>query len=481
LTRPRIEVCTDEQLKRVITHLWDNRLDFAKEIIGMKPTSQQIEVLNAMDEHDDVVHKAGHGIGKSAISAALILHYMSCRHEARVVCTAPSKHQLNDVLWSELSKWHRSMKVSDVGKMFADMFIWQKEKFFHRDFPATWFAATRTATKDNPEGIQGFHAEYVLKIFDEASAVPEAIYDVLEGATGTQETKKYMPGNPTRLDGTFYKAFNDKNLSNFYFKISSSCIDSPIAPKDYAVKMAAKYGVDSNIYRIRVLGEFPKQDGDSFIPFDLVQSALVREGVTEDLSYPLVLGVDVARFGDDDTVILPRRGNRTYEYKILRHKNTMETVGEVARMANKLKANMIFVDVIGVGAGVYDRLNQLGYPVTPVNAAESPATQPELYRKQRDELWGKCRDWLETKCVRLWDNEKGDLAGELTTPKYSIPNGKIVIESKDEMKKRGVASPNIADALNLTFALPSSEVGAIDIVGFDNVQSEQPFDSEAGY
>jgi phage terminase large subunit len=479
LSRPKIEVCSSEQLKRVITHLWDNRLDFAKEIIGMKPTDQQAEALIALDSHDEVAHKAGHGIGKSSVSAALILHYMSCRPFPKIPCTAPSRHQLHDVLWSELSKWHRSMKASDVGKMFSDMCVWQKEKFFHRDHPEEWFAAARTATKENPEALQGFHADYILKITDEASAIPEDVFDVLEGAHGMQETKLYMPGNPTRLEGTFYNAFHKSK--DFYYRISSSTLDSPIVPANYAKKMAAKYGTDSNIYRIRVLGEFPKQDGDSYIPFDLVQSALVREGIEDDLSYPLVLGVDVARFGDDDTVILPRRGNKTYEYKILRHKDTMATVGEVARMANRLKANMIFVDVIGVGAGVYDRLNQLGYPVTPVNASESPATKPEVFRKQRDELWGLCLDWLETKCVRLWDNDEGDLAGELTTPKYSESNGKIIIESKQEMKKRGVASPNIADALNLTFALPSSEIMPIDTMGIDSVQSEQPFDSEAGY
>jgi len=434
-------------LKDTISNLWDNRVDFVKYIIGVTPTDQQGDALRALDKHEAVTIASGHGCGKSAVESWAVLHYMCCRPFPKVPCTAPTKHQLYDILWAELSKWHRKMSPA-----FRDQFQWTKEKFFHKAHPEEWFAVARTATKENPEALQGFHADYVFAVVDEASGVPESTFEVLEGAHGTVETKMLLCGNPTRREGTFFESHH--KLQHLYKKLKWSCLDSPIVAERYVERIEKKYGKESNIYRVRVLGEFPLHSDDTFIPYELVEAALMRDIPPQD-DYPLVFGVDVARYGDDSTVIARRRGDEFKQYDVLRNKSTMEVAGYVARCANKENPKHIFIDVIGIGAGVYDRLYELGYPVIPVNVAESPAINGQEYRRLRDELWGLMREWLEMRRGKLWDNEDNDLLGELTTPTFKIlSDGKIAIEKKEDMKKRGLPSPNIADAHILTFAQP---------------------------
>jgi hypothetical protein len=411
----------------------------------------------------------------STVMAWAAWHYLCCRPHCRVPCTAPTKHQLYDILWSEMMKWHRKMNP-----IFRDQFETTKERIEHVDDPTGWYAVARTATKENPDALQGFHAEYVLRIIEEASGVPDESYEVLLGAHGMKETKELMGGNPTRIEGSFFRSHNqDKEL---YKALGWSCLDSPICPPTFPTRIERKYGKDSNIYRVRVLGLFPERDGDTFIPYDLAATALDRD-ILPQTGFDYVLGVDVARFGDDKTVIATRRGDEFLPYHEFSKKDTMETSGYVAKMANELKPRAIFVDVIGVGAGVYDRLKELGYPVIAVNVSEAPATNPQQYRRLRDELWGNFRDWLELRRGKLWDNDLNDLVGQLTTPKYSLTSdGKIIVESKDDMKKRGHESPNVADAHIMTFLQPTYSYAKEDPDNMEqDEQEERPFDPEAGY
>ena len=237
---------------------------------------------------------------------------------------------------------------------------------------------------------------------------------------------------------------------------------------------------------MRVLGEFPFKDGDSFIPYDLANDALNRE-VPPQTDYKKVFGCDIARYGDDATVIAIRQGDMFKPYHVLRNKSTMEVAGYIIRLAREEKPEAIFIDVIGLGAGVYDRVKEVGLSfceIIPVNVAEAPAYDALNYRRLRDELWGNIRTWLEMRRGRLWDNEDNDLIGELTSLRYKITSdGKIVIESKDDARRRGVASPNIADAHNMTFAQPI----ASDFRSNEEIQDDDqgtgyaPFDPEVGY
>jgi len=468
----------DRILQKTVKELFDDRVGFVKHILKVTPTDQQVEGLVALDQHDHVSIRSGHGPGKSATQSWNILHYMSTRPFPKIPCTAPSRHQLHDILWAELSKWHRQMR-----EPFKSWFAWTKEKFFHKNHPEEWFAVARTSTKENPEALQGFHANYILRILDEASGIPEAIFEVADGAHGMIETKEFMCANPTRLEGTFFRSHHQDRRD--YKTLAWSCLDSPIVPAKYVPRMASKYGEDSNIYQVRVLGQFPKRDSDAFIPYDLVEAALARE-IQPQNELPVVFGVDVARFGDDATCISVRQGDNFLPYHVLRQKDTMEVVRYVAMLARKMKPAQIFVDVIGIGAGVFDRLLELRFPVTPVCVSESPALEPKHYKKLRDELWGECRTWLEMRRGKLWDNSENDLLGQLTTPKYKVDHsGKIVLESKDDMKKRGLQSPDVADAMILTFAQPMSDYTRVDShfdeIGHRESTGYQPMDPEAGY
>jgi hypothetical protein len=366
---------------------------------------------------------------------------------------------------------------------FRNQFQWTKEKFFHKAHPEEWFAAARTATKENPEALQGFHADYVLILIDEASGVPNSTFEVLDGAHGMIETKLLMGGNPTRRDGAFFDSHH--KLKDLYRRLIWSCLNSSIVPEKFPIKIEKKFGKNSNIYRVRVLGLFPLHSDDVFIPYELAEAALMRD-VPPQIDHPLIFGVDVARFGDDSTVIARRRGDEFLKYDILRNKSTMEVAGYVAKCANAEKPRHIFIDVIGLGAGVYDRLYELNYPAIPVNVSESPAINGQEYKRLRDELWGQMRSWLETRRGKLWDNEDGDLIGELTTPTFKFTsNGLYLIESKESMKKRGFQSPNVADAHIMTFAQPTA---AYQIPGeddyweqFDPREEYRPLDPWAGY
>lgn len=457
--------------------LWDDRVTFAKEIMGFTPSPQQGDGLKALDNHDYVSIASGHGCGKSAVEVVTINHYMTCRPFPKIGCTAPSKHQMYDVLWAELSKWHRKMNPA-----FSHMFEWTKERYFHKAYPEEWFASARTASKENPEALQGLHAEYVLVVVDEASGVHDVVFEYMEGATGQKETKQLLCANPTRLEGMFFDTHH--KMKQFYKRLTWSCVDSPIVPPRYIERMKKKWGETSNIYLVRVLGKFPKRADDVFIPYDLAEAALIRE-IPPQGNYKKVFGVDVARYGDDETVIAIRQGDSFLPYHRLRNKSTMEIVGYLVNLARKENPDHIFIDAIGIGAGVFDRLEEFGkWPVSGVNVSESPCLNDKDYLRLRDELWGNMRTWLEARRGKLWDNEDGDLLGELTTPKFKFNSkGQIIIESKDDMKKRGHPSPNIADAHIMTFAQPVAEYTKEedDEVEDHDDQGYKPLDSWAGY
>lgn len=479
----------ENDFKNAIKPYWNNRVLFDRKVIGSTTCDpQQDELLRALDTADNVVVKAGHGTGKTSGIAKIILHYICTRPMCKIPCTAPTKHQLFDVLWPELNKWYNIMKKTETGMLFARNLVWNKESFVNMLSPAEWFAVPRTASKERSEGLQGFHADYILKIIDEASGVADEVAEVLEGAYGTYETKSIWTANPTRLDGFFARSFLDSKELGFFKHLTMDCERSTLAPKRYIDRMAAKYGRNSNIFKIRVKGEFPDEAGDSYIPLAWAESAYMRD-IPILPNFKRVLGVDVARNAGtgDRTCIADRQGDYFHPYHVMRTNDTMKVANYVANYANKVKAEAIFVDVIGYGAGVHDRLKELGFNTIGVNVAETKSMEfPERYSKLRDELWGKMRDWLEVGRGRIWDNEDKDLIGELSLPRMEIVNGKVKIESKDDMKKRcpGVGSPDIADAHNITFASPMSDYNT-DLTdqsddGY-NQDEWQTLDDKAGY
>lgn len=420
---------------------------FAMEALGAEPTEQQWEASKAIVERRRVSIRSGHGTGKSAFMAWCVLWFQSCYFPCKVPCTAPTAHQLNDVLWAEIAKWHR--KLRDRYPELGNEFDWTSERFVLRTHPSESFAVARTARPENPEALQGFHSENILFLIDEASGVPEQVFQVAEGALSTSGAFVVMAANPTREDGYFYESHHKMRSS--WSALHWNGEDSPMVSKDYIDGMRRKYGVDSAIYQVRVAGNFAAAV-DGIIPLSWCEAAKERN-VLPFVSAPVIWGLDVARFGDDSTALAKRKGNIQFEpTREWWGKDTMQTVGLIKQEYDRTddKPDSINVDVIGIGAGVVDRGREIGLPMVGINVAES-ASADDRYNRLRDEIWFKGREWLEARDCKLCDDDA--LIGELTTARYQVlSSGKIKVEGKDEMKRRGVASPNRADAWLLTFA-----------------------------
>lgn len=417
---------------------------FAADVLGADPTTQQWEGSRALAKRRRVSIRSGHGTGKSAMTSWAILWGLVCFPDIKIPCTAPTAHQLDDVLWAELGMWHRRLP----DELRSEIEI-TSERAFRRDRAESAFAVPRTARPERPEALQGFHAPTLLFLIDEASGIPDQIFEVAEGALTTPGAYVLMVGNPTRNAGYFYDSHHSRRAS--WAALQWDGRESPLVSQEYVESMAERYGEESAIYRIRVAGEFAGSP-DGVIPLDLIESAVARDVVT---TGSMRWGLDVARFGSDRTALAKRRGNTLVEpVKTWTGRDTMQTVGmlqiEYDETPDVDKPEAICIDVIGLGAGVYDRAKEIGLPVIGVNVSQSPSVRQQ-YNRLRDELWFEAREWFARRDCKIVADE--DLMAELTLPNYKVlSSGKKQVDSKDEIKKNGISSPDLADAFCLTFA-----------------------------
>ena len=421
---------------------------FVQEVLGVDPDPWQAEFLQAIAEgHRKVTAKSGHGVGKSTGSSWAMLWYFFTRAPVKVVVTAPTSAQLFDAMFAELKRWIQAMP-----EPLQELVTVKSDRVVFNAAPDEMFISARTSRAETPEALQGIHSEHVMLVADEASGVPEAVFEAAAGSMSGHSAVTLLLGNPTRSSGYFYDTHN--RLRDEWKCFTVNCTDSPRVSDEYVQEMASRYGEDSNAFRIRVLGEFPRADDDTIIPMELLESARSRDVEISETA-DLVWGLDVARFGDDSSALCKRKGNVVTEpVRIWRNLDLMQLTGAVVAEFNNLPVSErpveILVDSIGLGAGVVDRLIELSLPARGVNVSESPS-MGETYRNLRAELWGKTKTWLEHRDCRLPNDEK--LINELATVRYKFTsNGKLQVESKDEIKKRGLKSPDLADSLVLTFA-----------------------------
>lgn len=413
------------------------------------PDSWQRELLSAVRE-DIAAGKAplrfavasGHGVGKTALSAWLVLWFLATRDHPQVVVTANTAAQLRNKTWRELAKWHRLSRVNH-------WFDWTATRFAFRQHPETWFAAAVPWSRDRPESFAGTHERHVCIIFDEASAIAEDIWEVTEGAMVTDGAMWFAFGNPTRATGRFRDCFR-----RFRHRWRNFAVDSRNARAANQAQIASwieDYGEDSDFVRVRVKGVFPRAGFTQFIPEGLIAEAQAREAPA-DPAAPMVMGVDVARFGDDASVILARKGRAVVHLAHYRGLDTMRLAGLVAEAVNRFDPAALLVDGAGVGAGVVDRLRALGFRVVDVNAGARPR-DPARFVNLRAEMWSSVRDWLKSGGALPTDART--LAEDLGAPEYDFDDrGRLRLESKDAMKARGLPSPDFGDALAMTFAEP---------------------------
>ena len=423
---------------------------FVKNVLGATPQPWQEDFLRAVARGERRISvRAGHGVGKSTVCSWALIWHMVTRFPQKSVVTAPTSAQLFDALYSETKAW-----INKLPPALKELFEVFSDRIVLKDSPESSFISARTSSAERPEALAGIHSEHVLLVIDEASAVHEAVFEAAAGSMSGHAATTIMISNPTRNSGLFYKTHHV--LASDWFRMHVSCLNSPLVSSDFVRQIKATYGEDSNAYRIRVLGEFALADDDTLIPADLVDSAIDRDIVTPE-DEEIVYGVDVARYGTDRTALCKRRGNVVLEIKSWGGLDLMQTVGTVVNEAKLDNPTEICVDTIGLGSGVADRLREMGYNVVDVNVAESSAMNPNA-NKLRDDLWMSVKDWLGTRAVKLPKDES--LRQELVAPRYTFTSlGKIVVESKDSMRRRGMRSPDLADALCLTFAGQAAQVG----------------------
>jgi phage terminase large subunit len=442
---------------------------FVREVFGVDPYQDQIDLLEAYRRGDRRISKrSGHGVGKTTGLAWIIVHHALFRFPQKTVCTAPTSKQLFDALYAETVTWFRKLPVYAL-----ELFDIKSESIELKSAPTESFISFRTSSADKPEALAGVHSEYVLLVIDEASGVPEAIFETSIGSMSGHNAVTILCGNPVRLSGLFYDTHNKPEVMLKWTRFHTSCEGHPNISLDFIEDVKARYGELSNAYRVRVLGEFPMVDDDTVIPWYLIEAALNREDIMAK-RIRSIWGVDVARKGRDACALAKRRGNVLEEpVRHWRNPDLMASVGKVKAEWDKtplsLRPEFIFVDAIGLGAGVADRLREMGLPAVAINVAEAAALG-EKYVNLRTELWFKGREWLERKDCMLngagwrlegkdtwveaadadWKDE--ELAKELSWPTFDYrSNGKMIVEGKKEMMKRlDKPSPNRADAFLLT-------------------------------
>lgn len=459
-----------EELMDALEVYYDDPAAFLEDLLGMKCDDWQDEVAADVAAYPKVAVKSGQGVGKTALEAGLIIWFLICRPYSKIIATAPTMQQLYNVLWAEIKKWLDS-------SLIQELLVWTKTKVYVEGDSERWFAIAKTATK--PESMQGFHEDHMLIVVDEASGVTDPIMEALLGTLTGWDNKLLLMGNPNRIEGVFYDAFNKDRDKYRTHTVSSR--NSGRTSKDTIAMLESKYGKDSDVCRVRIDGQFPKGALDSFISLETVELACSKENRINqsdiESAKMLHIGVDVARFGDDKTVITPRISAKVYEFRKYSKKDTMETAGNVIRCCKDYMARfqhirkcMIKVDDSGVGGGVTDRLKEvireekLPYTVIPVNNGDS-ATDG-YYFNLGSQIWGNIKELLESNFsnnlqgkpdVQIELPHDEEMIKQLSVRKYHMTSkGKIQLESKEEMKKRGLKSPDTADSLTLALYEPNT-------------------------
>jgi hypothetical protein len=393
---------------------------------------------------------SGHGIGKSVLVAFLVNWILSTRPHSQGTVTANTFQQLSTRTWATLETWTKRCATGEWFEVTG-------QRMYHKQFKESWFCSAQSCKEDNSEAFAGQHAATSTSfyVFDEASAVPDKIHEVAEGGLTDGEPMFFMFGNPTRNRGAFHKATFGLDRKRWIARTidSRTC---KFSNKELIAEWVSDKGEDSDFVRVRVKGLPPTVDDSQFIDFARIVAAQNRQVFVLDTD-PLIAGVDLAWGGDDENVIRFRRGRDARSIPPIRipGEKTRDADVMTVKLADLLadgvdsrKITTMFLDSAGISGAIAPRLRDLGFRnVIEVNfGADSPS---DKYFNKRAYMWGKLKDWLLTGSI----DSDPRLECDLTGPGYELDNRtRIKLESKLDMKKRGLDSPDDADALALTFA-----------------------------
>jgi len=442
---------------------------FYDDVLGCTYWEKQKAITEALFKHQRVTVKSCNGSGKSYIAARAALAFLFAYPDSVVITTAPTWRQVEDIIWRELRTAYQAAKVPLGGTLLKTRF----------EIDNKWYA--KGMSSDQPDNFQGYHAPYILFIIDEPTGIPRDSFDAIDGNLSSENVRELLIGNPTRGDGFFYDSFK----SQFFHKITISAFDTPnfttnniksiadlrkfktaedfqklkilyphlITPR-WAWEKLHDWGEDSPVFQARIGAQFPEEGEDTLIGLHLVEQAVEKQFTEEDKKFwPTcnVIGIDVARFGSDQTVFTVMDNLDMIDLDWHSGKDTMKTCGKAVNLFKEYgfskEHDLFVVDDTGLGGGVTDRLVELGYTVIPVNFGAASEDTEEFANLKAEIFWCLRRVFKDGD-ISIQD--KGKLVGQIPTIRYDFTSsGKISIIKKKDMKKAGLTSPDFADSLAL--------------------------------
>ena len=450
---PRTGSLSVDEFKAWGTKYRQNLLGFIQDTWNAVPDRWQADLARKFQtgQHRRMAIASGHGVGKTCFDAWVAIWFLLTRFPCKIPITAPSQGTLQDGLFAEIKLW-----IGKMPRALRDLVEVTSDRVVLKAAPERAFLTVRTARADKPDALQGIHADYVLMIVDEPTGVADAIFESAQGSLAGPARYMLMTGNPVYASGYFYESITT-NKDTTWDVTTVSCYDAQRVPPEYIEEMAALYGEESNVFRVRVLGLPPKGDDDTIIPLHLIQAAFERD-IAPSAAAPIEWGLDVARLGANQAALVRRQGPRLLGPPT-RYTNSdlMQLTGRVAAEYQGLPPDSqpaaIYVDAIGMGAGVVDRLRELGLPVIGINVSESQALNPTHFNL-KSELWWRARAWFAGLMCQM--DPEDNLVKALSVVRIDHHStGKLLVESKDKLARRlksRLPAMDAADAFVLTFA-----------------------------
>jgi len=453
-TNPRI---AEAELKQLIDAYRENIDIFSEDVFSSRLRPIQIEFANAFRDNKRITFRGGTGFGKTHVLAILVWWSLICYDQVQVTIVGPSEDQVTNGVWKELRSLYDRMHPA-----FKGAYEITATRASRLSSPNDCFAGYRLAPRDNPAVLRGIHKTNNFCFVDEASNVGDEAFDMLQGILDDPNPKLCLISNPARTDGYFWRTFNDDKISPLWKQVHGRAFDNPSFTEErHQEKIAEFGGTESRLYKIMVLGEFPESNADGMIPRSLVDLAAQDTDVVINPNSPFIWGVDPAGDGSesDRSVLAIRNDRYCTDVKTFNGLDSVQLAYKVRDLYQATpkaeRPSVIAVDAIGVGFGCYSTLKEFGLPVKEIKVSNRPTRSPEKYNRLRDQLWWECREWFATENCRI--PNIAELISELTTPTYDTDNGRIKVEDKKSIKKRMQGkSPDLADALCLTFAVSAT-------------------------
>jgi hypothetical protein len=431
-----------------------NPIQWVRDRFQIEPDEWQKDALHGYATSNRLAMKACKGPGKTAVLAWIVLHFLDTRPHPKVAATSVTGDNLDTNLWPEIAKW--------LGKspQLSELFKWTATKVVHRQWPATWFAVARTwpksgSAEEQSNALAGIHADYVMFVLDESGGIPQSVMVTAEAVLASGiESKVVQAGNPTHTSGPLYRACTVDRALWYVVTITGDPDDPKRSPRislTWAREQIASYGRDNPWVMVNVLGEFPPTSINALLGVEDVNRAMARHLRLDEFQHmQRRIGVDVARFGDDRTVLFPRQGLASFRPVTMRGAATNEIAARLMVANEKWHPEINLIDDTGHwGHGVIDNCRAAGMAV--VGVQYHGKAIDKRYKNRRAEMWLKGAKAIEAGAALP---NLPDMVAELTEPTYTFINGVFVLEEKDQIKARLGKSPDLADAYMLTYALP---------------------------